>query len=228
MRKVIFAVLYLRFSPRPDAQETQSIEAQRAICHEYCRRKGYQIIGEHVDRECSGDDEDRPGLWEAVAQMRRGRVLVVSHPDRLARSVYLEECLYRESEKRGCPIEAAEGGTNGDKPEDELIRRILSFFREYQKKVSALRTKAHMLEHQKAGWAMSKHPPYGWREGEPDGQKRRWVADEAEQRVIRRVTELARQGFTSGQIVKRLRATGTKCRGKTWHRQTVRRIIARG
>lgn len=221
------AIIYTRWSPRPDADTTQSTEAQLALCRHHCRAKGYVVHSEHHDKDVSGDDEERTGLWAAVEQMRRGRVLLCSHPDRLARSVYLEECIYREAEKTGCQIEFVEGGQNGSRPEDELIRRILSFFREYQKKVAAARTKAHMLEHQRAGWAMSHHAPYGFREGAEANGKRRWEPDDAEQAVIARIAQMAAQGLTAGQICRRLADSGTECRGKSWHRETIRRILSR-
>lgn len=41
-------VLYLRYSSA--AQNEQSIEGQRHVCQEYCRRAGYQVMDEYVDR----------------------------------------------------------------------------------------------------------------------------------------------------------------------------------
>lgn len=44
-------VLYLRYSSA--AQNEQSIEGQRHVCQEYCRRAGYQVMDEYVDRATS-------------------------------------------------------------------------------------------------------------------------------------------------------------------------------
>ena len=57
------AVIYARFSPRPDAQECDSVAKQRERCRAYCQAHGYDVIAEKHDEDMSGGRADnRPGL----------------------------------------------------------------------------------------------------------------------------------------------------------------------
>ena len=38
------AVIYARFSPRPDANECDSVEKQLERCRSYCKAHGYDVI----------------------------------------------------------------------------------------------------------------------------------------------------------------------------------------
>lgn len=216
------AIIYTRWSPRPDADTTEATKAQLTICRNHCRAKGYEVAAEFSDEDMSGDDEDRPGLWNAVDALKRGYVLVVADPERLARSTFLEESIYRIVNKHKATVEAVQGGVSGNSIEDELIRKILSNFREYQKKVSAARTKARMLAHQANGRAMSKHPPFGFKRA-----GKALVSDEAEQTTLGRIKRWRAAGWTNGAIARQLNNEGQPCRGKYWHRETIRRALAR-
>ena len=58
------AVIYARFSPRPDAQDCDSVEKQRDRCRSYCKAHGYDVIAEKDDEDMSGGRADnRAGVW---------------------------------------------------------------------------------------------------------------------------------------------------------------------
>jgi len=86
-------VLYARFSPRRNADESESIEAQFDFCRKWCEENNVEIVGEFADRALSGGDEERPELWAAIEALERSYVLVVYRLDRLARSVYLSDIM---------------------------------------------------------------------------------------------------------------------------------------
>jgi site-specific DNA recombinase len=217
------AVIYTRWSPRPDADTTQATQAQLTICRNHCRAKGYEVAGEFSDEDVSGDDDTRVGLWQAVDALRRGFVLVVADPERLARSVFLEERIHRDAASRGARIEAVMGGTHLQGYDGQMIRQIMAAIREREKKYNADRTKARMLAHQANGRAMSKHAPLGTSR---DGKA--LVSHDAEQAALTRIRELQAQGLTPGRIASTLNAEAVACRGTKWHRETIRRALARG
>jgi len=223
------AVIYARISPRRNAEESESIEAQLEECRAFCKRNGYAIAAEHVDRALSGAEEDRPGLWAAVEAVPRGGVLLVSRPDRLARDVFLSEYVRRMLGRKRAAIEAVRGGTNGrESPEQTMMRQVLEAFAEYERKMIAARTKAAMMRHQAGGRRMcGRHrPPYGWRLDPADDS--RLVPDESEQMVIEFIEELRGQGFTYHRIARTLEEAGIDCRGRPrWNHETVKRILAR-
>ena len=81
------AVLYARFSPRPNAEECDSVEKQLERCRAYSLGHGYTVVAQHHDKDLSGARADnRPGLQSAIAAAcKRKAVLVVYSLSRLAR-----------------------------------------------------------------------------------------------------------------------------------------------
>lgn len=223
--KRIRAVIYTRFSPRRNADDSESIETQLDLCRAYCRRKGYAIASEHEDRAMSGSEEDRPGLWAAIENLRRGDLLIAYKLDRIARDVYLAELVQREATKRGATIETVEGGANGVSPEQRMIRQVLQAFAEYERKVIAARTRAAMLRHQASGRRMSAQTPFGWTV-DPDDSSR-IVKDADEQTTIKRIVKLRENGLGYREIARDLETDGIDCRGGAWFHSTIKNILDR-
>jgi len=220
------AVLYTRFSPRPNADDSDSCEKQDEICREYCEKKGYEVVGYFEDKKLSGDEADRPGLWEALGALKRGYVLVVRWRNRLARDVYLSEVIRRRVKKAGARIEAVEGDTNGDSPQDVLVRQIFAAMSEYEKKLIGIRTKYAMLKHQANGRIMGGVLPYGYKK-DPD-RTGYMIPCPAEQEVIGEIRQLAVDGYGVRQIAATLDIMGyIPRRGKIWNHRLISNILKR-
>ncbi len=196
-------IIYARFSPRRNADESESIEAQLDFCRKWCEDNNVKIAGEFADRALSGADEDRPQLWAAIAALERDYVLVVYRLDRLARSVYLSDIIERSIHKRKASFLSISGeGTWTDTDEDWLIRKILQMLAEYERKVIGARTKAAMLRHQANGRLMGSIPRYGFKLDPKD--KRKVLKSQYEQVVINQIKRLHRKGLSLRQIASEL------------------------
>jgi site-specific DNA recombinase len=207
----IEAVIYTRFSPRPNAATSESCEAQEDQCKQYARANMIAIKGIFQDKAMSGCEEDRPGLWEAVASLKSHNILLVYRLDRLARSVYLSHMIEQEVKNKKARIVSSSGeGTWNDGPEDQLIRNILHALAEYQRKVIGSRVKAAMLRHQKNGKRMSDIPPYGM-DIDPENPKM-LIINEKESSVIAIVRELHARGTSYRGIARWLNAQGYRNR----------------
>src|SRR5262249_31952251 len=81
------AVVYARHSPRPEAEECDSVEKQIERCRTYCSKQGYTIVKEFSDKNMSGGRADnRPGLQAALREtIKHKATLIVYSRDRLAR-----------------------------------------------------------------------------------------------------------------------------------------------
>jgi DNA invertase Pin-like site-specific DNA recombinase len=179
------------------------------------------------DREASGADEDRPGLWAAIDALAKGDVLLVYKLDRLARNVYLAEMIRRAVAVAGGRIEAVMGDVEGDGPESVMIRQVLASIAEYERKIIALRTKFAMLHHQRNGRRMGRYAPYGFEIDALDST--RLVPVEAEQEAVARILALHADGRNALNISQTLNAEGVPARsGGKWNRKTVAKIIGRG
>jgi len=220
------AIIYTRFSPRPNQDESLSAEKQEEASRAYCKRKDYEVTAVYGDSGISGDNADRPGLWDAISALRRGWVLVVRWRDRLARDVFLAETIRRAVAKQGARIEAAEGGNNGSSPDDVFIQQILDAFAERERKIIALRTKYAMLRYQKEGRVMSKNLPYGYRLDQANPGK--MIEDLAEQETLRIMQSLAGQGLSYRAIARELDMMGYPPRNADeWDHSVVTRILRR-
>lgn len=229
-----YAVLYARFSPRKNASESESNEHQIAELREYCALNGLTVVAEFQDDAFSGGDADRPGIWAALAALKRGYVLVIRNFDRLARDT-LFSLMYQDSvRKLGAEIIALQnGGEQDNSPGAELYRGILFLIAEFNRKMMNATTKAAILRHQANGRRMSKHLPYGWRldESSPrnpvSGLPTLMVPDEAELAVVQRIVGLRQAGSDWRGIGHVLEAEGILCRGGRWHGLTIKKIAAR-
>lgn len=226
------AVIYTRFSPRRDAEEAMSCETQEAQCREVLAKKGWEERSAHRDEAVSGatELEEREGLMAALAELRKGDVLLVYHRDRLAREAFLAETLRRMVQAKGARIEAVTGDPvagDDESPEGRFVRGILDLVAQFYRELGAARTRAAMLSQQRSGRRVSKHPPYGFMADPNDPE--RWIESPGEQRVVQRVKELATAGLTPWKIAKKLteELPMLSRSGKAWSPRTVEKILAR-
>lgn len=220
-------IIYLRFSPRRHEEDCESNEIQLAYCEQYAANRNYSVQGVFEDRAISGKTEERPGLFEALEALPRGGVLLVYKRDRLARNVYLEEVIKKAVRERNGRIEAVQGDVEGDGPEQELIRQMLSSISEYERKMIAIRTRWAMLDKQSRGQRMGRYAPYGWRLD--PGAEGGMVEEPREQPVIDAVADMIGKGMKTSDIVRSLnRSFRHLARGNGGFQQkTVQKIVDR-
>lgn len=217
------ALVYTRFSPRPNAATCESCEVQRAYCEQYATQKGLEIVRYFDDPDRSGSDEFREVLWAAIDALKKGDVLLVYKRDRLARNVYLSEQINRCVAKKGATIVATTGDVEGDTPEAVMIRQVLASIGEYERKLIAMRTKAAMRHYMKEGRRMGGQIPYGVKLDPNDST--RIVANDKERAAIKQAVSMRKNGATLREIVAALPKEAS--RTGRWHYEQVRRIIAR-
>lgn len=230
-----YAVLYARFSPRPHSEDCDSVEKQLADLRKWCAANGYTVAGEFSDEAFSGADHERPGVWDAIAALKRGYTLVVRHMDRLARDTLLALTLEREIAKAGARLVGLETGGEhqGDEMTAEFLRTIFHAFATYQRKLGNAKTKARMQKHQAGGRVMSDKLPYGYEidpaspphpeSGRPTGM----IENVAEQAAIARIRQLRLEGRKLRAIARQLDREGYPSRNGQWQHVTVRRILDR-
>ena len=215
------AIIYCRFSPRPNADECQSNEKQEERCRAYCLRKDLEPVGHECDFAVSGKVLARPGLDTAIRALKPGMVLVVDTCDRLARDMLVNLTIRHQVDKAGATIEFADGSPNEDTPEGRLFSHILAAFAAYERDRISARTSAGLRRKQAAGQHLGQ-PPVGYR---VDLATKELVKDRKEQLAIHRVRELASWGWVSKRIADGLTEELGSFRGKPWSARTVRKIV---
>ena len=216
------AIIYTRFSPRPNAAECDSCMKQRKRCIQYCANKKIGLRGVRVfsDEAVSGGDLIRPGLMEAINALKPGMVLVVDSSDRLARDMLVNLTIRQQVADAGATIKFADGSPCEDTPEGKLFQNILAAFSAYERDRIRLRTKQGLARKRKNGERTTSKIPIGWKLN-PDDPKR-LVKHFGELNAIRRMCCLASRGLSSKKIAVRLFGS---CRGKPWSDRTVRKML---
>lgn len=220
------AIIYTRFSPRPDAETCDSAEKQEERCRAYATGKGYCISQyPFTDKDTSGGVLVRPGLSDAIGAMLPydDPILVVDSPDRLARDVLVFLTIKRQVADVGGRIEYADGSPRGETPEGELLLGILAQFAQYERARIRHRTRRGLKRKREQGVYLGK-PPVGFMR-DPD-DKKKLIDCKAEQEAVIHAKILRKEcGYSSGDITMELNRVFGSFRGKPWSDRTVRKLL---
>ena len=122
--------------------------------------------------------------------------------------------------RQGSQLVSADGAGEGDSPEAELMRRMLDARSAHERALIRGRTRAALATKRAKGLKFGSTAPYGWRlNGE------RLEPDPEEQRMLKRLHELAAGGRSLRQLVAALTTEGFTPRGQRWHPNSVRWIL---
>jgi DNA invertase Pin-like site-specific DNA recombinase len=222
------AIIYARFSPRPNADECDSITRQVEEAETWCQKNDYKVMGIYSDEALSGGSDDRQGMWDALYSLKRGYTLVVRSFDRLYRDSAMGLYVIKtEIEKKGAKIVSiTDPGASADSPDARLVRGILLSLAEYQRELIRAKTRAAMRRYQKEGRVMSKRIPFGYLRDTKD--MTRMVSFESEQATIRNIFNMKTAGKSLRAIARHLNEKGIKTKeGSEWKHIQIARILER-
>src|SRR5438128_413599 len=204
------AVIYARFSPRPDAQDCDSIEKQRDRCRSYCKAHGYDVIAEKDDEDMSGGRMDnRPGLQRAIAlACKHKAVLVVYKLDRLARNTRDALDVLERLQKSKADLASLVEQINSRSPMGKFFFTQLAAFAELERDQIRARTSAAMRSYQADGRRMTRPDrcPFG-KEPNPSNPAR-LIDHPDEQAALARMRQLRAEGRGAKAITVALNAEG--------------------
>lgn len=219
------AVIYARFSPRPNAKECLSVEIQLERCRAYCAASAMSIVGEFFDKDASGARADnRPGLQRALAAAAAGKcVLVIYKLDRLSRSTRDAIKIFEDLRDAGADLASICEKIDTTSPAGKFFFTLSAALAEMQREQIAERTQERMLWRQSQGQLMSKIPPFGFK-----AVDKMLVLEAGEQEAIDIILKQHKKGKSLRSIGKVLTEKGFTCRGGKWHPKTIHVIIKRG
>ena len=219
--KMQLALIYARFSPRPNSDECQSNEKQIDRCLAYCKRHYLEVCGTYGDVAVSGKVLNRPELSLALSRLQPGMVLVVDACDRLARDMLVNLTIRHQVDRAGATIEFADGSPNVDTPEGRLFSHILGAFAAYERDRIAARTSVGLKKKQAAGEWLGR-PPVGYKVVD-----KKLVEDDREQGAMRTIKRVASGAYShsSEKLANHITKNHGLFRGKPWSARTVRSII---
>jgi len=207
---------YLRVSRDSQADSGLGIEAQRAAIALYCSNNYPECeVVEYSDLGVSGATPlyKRDGMSALMGELDAGDVVVAYDNSRIARDIMISLSVEAEVSRKGANL-IATTGSNGDSPEDVLMRRILNSFSEFERRKINERTKRALAAKKEQGFILGA-PPYGFK---ISADRRRYVEVINEQTIIGIVNKLRAQGSTWKKVACFLNEHGyTNRRGNTWN-----------
>lgn len=202
------AALYCRLS-RDDNMDTESnsIQNQKKILQKAAKEKGYADTLFFVDDGITGTTMKRPGFQKMITAIEAGYISAVFVKDlsRLGRN-YIEvgkltEEFFPEHDVR---LIAVSDGVDSDEGDNEFtpFRNIMNEW--YAKDISKKRKIVNKMKGN-AGIPLSQ-PPYGYIKNPDDS--RFWVIDPEAADVVRRIYDMALEGYGLVEIANALGADG--------------------
>lgn len=202
------AALYCRLS-RDDNMDTESnsIQNQKKLLQKVAREKGYTDTLFFVDDGITGTTMKRPGFQKMLTAIEAGYISAVFVKDlsRLGRN-YIEVGKLTEEffPQHDIRLVAVSDGVDSDEGEDDFtpFRNIMNEW--YAKDISKKRKIVNKMKGN-AGIPLSQ-PPYGYIKNPDDLQF--WVIDPEAADVVRRIYDMALEGYGLAEIATALGADG--------------------
>jgi DNA invertase Pin-like site-specific DNA recombinase len=220
------AIGYLRVST-VEQKAGYGLDVQEKAVSAHAKANRWRLVDIVRDEAVSGTKGEnlRPGLAQALVRIEEGAadVLLVPRLDRLARDLVLQETIIRRLADRGREVASvAEPDVMADDGQRTLIRQILGAIAQYEASLITARMRAgREMKAARGGYAHGR-PKYGLR-----AEHGSLAVDERESAMIRRATELRRNGLSLRAIGQRLSSDGFRPRsGGTWHAAQISRLIA--
>jgi DNA invertase Pin-like site-specific DNA recombinase len=127
------AAIYARVS----THNGQNPEMQLDEVREYCRLRGWKVVGEYVDEGISGSKEHRPALDRLIAacQKRLVDAVVVYRYDRFARSLRQLVNALDEFRALGIDFVSLHEGVDTSTPNGRLVFGIFASIAEFEREL---------------------------------------------------------------------------------------------
>lgn len=217
------AIGYVRVSTAMQAEDGQSLEAQRAKIEAWANLNDYSLKAVHVDAGLSGKQmKNRHGLQAALADCERGNVLVVYSLSRLSRSIRDTLDMSDRLAKIGADLVSISEKIDTTSAAGKMVFRMLSVMAQFESDQISERVTFGM-QHKKQHGGRVGTIAFGYKLAEDNDHL---VADEHEQHIIAVARGDRELGFSLRKIVERLKARGYTSRsGKPLQLTQVMRLI---
>ena len=222
------AIIYTRVSTQEQSESGLGLEAQETECKIYAERFEWEIGGIYTDAISGASDIDkRPELLNALADLKRGDVLLVYKLDRLSRDTGLSAIIERELKRKGVSLRSVCGEGTAESDDDLgalLQRRIITMFSEYERKLIQARTKQALKAKRARGERTGGSVPFGYTVN-INGETQVLTPNPTEQETIEEIMKMRQDQVSYRKIVSNLNEK--QAHGKTWHLATIQGIVKR-
>jgi site-specific DNA recombinase len=222
------AIGYIRVSTEDQVKEGVSLDNQKLKIEAYCQLKDLELIEIIEDAGISAKNLKRPGVQRVLKLARNRQVdaIVVYKLDRIFRSTVDAIQTTRMFDKWGVSFHSIEETLDTKSAMGRFFFTLTAALAEMERRIIGERTKAALSHKRSRNEKTGGDVPYGY-DLTPAGIL---IKNDDEQRVIKTIRRLNRDGYSLRKICRELEREGhlTKRGNTLWHPQTVSSILKRG
>ena len=226
------AAIYARVSSSKQSEEG-TIESQIGLLVDYAKKHDFEIPEGWIfqDNGISGSTIQRPALDAMRDLIASGSVdiVLIYHPDRLARKYVYQALLLDEFTKSGVEV-AFYKNKKAETPEEHLLEQFQGVFAEYERAQITERCRRGRLYKAKQGSVtVLPNAPYGYRyiRDEKSRLARYEIHQEESETVLKLFQMYAIEGKSLSELSSYMNKSGNKPRRSNlgWDRHTIRKIL---
>lgn len=201
--------IYCRLSREDEnkADESESIQNQRLLLHQYASDRGWTVCAEYIDDDRSGADADRPGFQAMLRDAETGHfdVLLCKTQSRFTRDLELSEhYLHRRFSEWGVRFISVVDGVDTGRRDNLKARQLGGLINEWYLADLSDNVRAVFDAKRRRGDFIGSFAPYGYRKSPT--LRGRLEPDPEAAAVVREIFRLAGEGYTCAEIARQLTA----------------------
>ena len=225
------AAIYARVSSAKQ-NEDGTIESQISILVDHAKKHDFEIPEGWIfqDNGVSGSTIQRPALDNLRDLIASGSadVVLIYHPDRLARKYVYQAILLDEFSKAGVEVNFYKN-KKAETPEEHLLEQFQGIFAEYERAQITERCRRGRLFKAKQGSVtVLPNAPYGYRyvRDETTGLAH-YDIHEDESKSVLKLFQMYSEGYNLSKLASYMNQSGNKPRRSEsgWDRQTIRTML---
>ena len=216
------AAIYCRVSTTGQRDDGLSLEVQESRCRAYAEARGWRVDGVYQDGGYSGKSLSRPQLQRLLDHAKAGKfeACVCWKLDRLTRSVADLGTVITFFDKRKIPLCFVEDSLDFSTAHGRLTATILAAVSAWEREAAGERTRDGLAYRRDHGLVYGPIP-FGFRQ---EGD--RLVPNEAELKVVKKISALRREGKTLQAICDALNRQRIPTKtGKKWRPGTLTYLL---
>ncbi len=233
MNQTKYAAIYARVSTTEQADEGYSIDEQIRVLREYCKREGYIIFDEYVDRGISGKNiKGRPAVQRLLtdADEKKFDLVLVWKMNRLARKSVDLMNMVEKFNSKNIAFRSYTEKYETESPTGKLQFQMMAAIAEYERNNIAENVKMGMLARAKEGrWNGGHVLGYDVVEIGGENKKRKktgLVINEREASIIRKIFHLYTTGNGYKAIANQINKAGYRTKlDKTFSLNAIKTIV---
>lgn len=221
-------VIYARYSSL--RQNDTSIEAQLKECYEFCKRNGYIVIGEYIDKAKSARTDDRPDFLRMMEDSKKKEFerIIVYQLDRFARNKYDSAINKARLKKLGIRVLSVKENITDD-ANGQLIEGIFETMAEFYSNDLSQKVKRNMKLNAEKGLFNGGYAPLGYKVVDVDFgtyTKKKLVVDTKTAPIVKEIFEMRATGTKILDIVDYLNNKGYKTiQGTAFKKNSLQQIL---